>query len=247
MTTFDYNPTTGPSTGDANRPSGPAEPGSSGGTADQAREAASTAAEESRHVAAVAKDEARHVAADAQAHARDLLGEARTEVEQQTRSQLDSLVGTLQGFAEDLEKMARGESAGSGLAQDVVQQVGDRARAFSAQLRDREPTELLDQARSYARRKPGTFLVGALAAGVVAGRLTRGAKESQGSQGSQGSSPGSQGSSPETGTLSTSASFPTSSDPEAGTAAGTPLADTGEPETMSGAPEGSTASQWGTP
>jgi hypothetical protein len=42
-------------------------------------------------------------------------------------------------------------------------------------LEQREPGELLDEVRALARRKPGTFLLGALAAGVVAGRLTRGA------------------------------------------------------------------------
>ena len=42
-------------------------------------------------------------------------------------------------------------------------------------LDQRDPGELLDEVRGIARRKPGTFLLGALAAGVVAGRLTRGA------------------------------------------------------------------------
>jgi len=31
--------------------------------------------------------------------------------------------------------------------------------------------------RGFARRRPGTFLLGALAAGIVAGRLARGAKD----------------------------------------------------------------------
>jgi hypothetical protein len=40
-------------------------------------------------------------------------------------------------------------------------------------LESREPGDLVAEVRSYARRNPGTFLVGAALLGVVAGRLTR--------------------------------------------------------------------------
>lgn len=164
MTTYDYR--TGADSGT--------------GTTEQAKQAAATAGAEGRHLGEEARSEAKAVAADAQAQARDLLDQARSEVESQSRTQLETLVSTLQGFADDLEQMARGEGARSGLAKDVVREVSDKANAFSSQLRGREPGELLDQARGYARRKPGTFLLGALVAGVVAGRVVRGAKEAQG-------------------------------------------------------------------
>lgn len=170
MTTYDYRAGTDSGTG----------------ATEQAKQAAATAGAEGRHLGEEAKGEARAVAADAQAQARDLLHQARSEVESQSRSQLETLVSTLQGFADDLERMARGEGAGSGLAQDVVREVSDKATAFSSQLRGREPGELLDQARGFARRKPGTFLLGALVAGVVAGRVVRGAKDAQSSTGSSG-------------------------------------------------------------
>jgi hypothetical protein len=38
---------------------------------------------------------------------------------------------------------------------------------------DRQPGRLLEEVRDYARRHPGTFLLGALAAGLVLGWLTR--------------------------------------------------------------------------
>ncbi|HWJ65595.1 MAG TPA: hypothetical protein VNT31_02870 [Nocardioides sp.] len=182
MTTYDHRPGEGLET---------AGPDGHGGTTDQAKAAASTAGEEGKHLAHEAGAEMKGVAADAQDQARDLLHQARTEVESQSRTQLETLVSTLQGFADDLEKMARGEGPGSGLARDVVREVGDKATALSTQLRGREPAELLDEARTFARRKPGTFLLGALAAGVVAGRVVRGTKEAQSSQstGSTGTSP----------------------------------------------------------
>jgi hypothetical protein len=63
----------------------------------------------------------------------------------------------------------------------VAREAADRARGLSSRLEGREPRELLDDVRGFAQRKPGTFLLGALAAGVVAGRLTRGAKAAQSS------------------------------------------------------------------
>ena len=69
----------------------------------------------------------------------------------------------------------------SGLAAEVARQAAERARSFSSSIDGREPAELLDDLRGFARRRPGLFLLGALAAGVVAGRLARGAASSSGS------------------------------------------------------------------
>lgn len=258
MTTYDYR--TG---ADATTSGGP---GGTDSTSEQAKQAATTAAEEGRHLAGTAKEEALDVAADAKQQGAQFLHQAQQELEQQGRTQLDTLVTTLQGFAEDLEKMARGEGAGSGLARDVVHEVGDKARAVSSQLRDREPGELIDQARHYARRKPGTFLLGALAAGVVAGRLARGARDASSSTGSSPATP--TGAGPEADSTRTAAFPPapgtqglTGSAPQAGTATGQPLAGSSAPPVPPPVPQAapqsappaypdgtrSSATEWGTP
>ncbi|WP_370288225.1 hypothetical protein [Nocardioides sp.] len=157
------------------------------GTADQARRAAGTAADESRHVAEVARSQASEVASTARDEARNLIDEARSSVQDQARSQLESLTSTLQGFASDLESLAQGDEPGSGLAREVVTQASERARDLSRQLQGRDPSDLLDAARGFARRRPGTFLLGALAAGVVAGRLARGSATAAAGPGSAGS------------------------------------------------------------
>jgi hypothetical protein len=147
---------------------------------ERAQEAASTAADESRHVAGVAKDEAKNVASTAADQARSLVNEALEQVSgqvgEQATTQRDRLVGTLQSLSDDLRSMAD-QSDGSGLAAELARQVADRARSLGSHLDGREPGELLDDVRQFARRRPGTFLLGALAAGVVAGRLVRGAKD----------------------------------------------------------------------
>ena len=238
MTTYDYG-TDAPTSAGA------------GGVKDQAQQVAGTAADEGKHVAGVAKSEAQSVAADAKEQARNLMSDARSQIEEQSRSQLDSLVTMLQGFADDLEKMARGEGAGGGLAQDVVTQVSDKAKAFTSELQGREPSEVLDRARDFARRRPGTFLLGALAAGVVAGRVARGAKDAGGGPATGSTStPTSTSTSTPTGAGSSPApeqqSTPTqpgmySAPPppaSGGTAADTPLSGTGAPAETPVYPEG---------
>jgi hypothetical protein len=154
--------------------------GSGGDTSagERAQQTASTAADETRHVAGVAASEARTVAGEAAQQARGVVSDAVTQVrdqlDDQGRQQKDRLAGTLATFGDDLGRMAEN---GSGLAADVAQEVSHRVRSLSRHLDGREPGELLDDVRRFARQRPGTFLLGALTAGVVAGRLLRGTKD----------------------------------------------------------------------
>lgn len=167
--------TTGPSTG---------EPSTADAAKEQAQQTAGTAADETKHVAGVAMGEAKQVAGEAKQHAQNLVGEAKSQVDAQSRTQRDRLVSTLQEFSGQLDGMIKGEGVPSGIAQDAVRQVSDRARGLSSQLEGREPLDLLEEVRNYARRRPGTFLLGAMAAGLVAGRVTRGAKAAKSAESS---------------------------------------------------------------
>jgi hypothetical protein len=69
--------------------------------------------------------------------------------------------------------MAR-NSEQDGVATDLARRAADKARTAAGWLADRDPGSLLDEVRTFARRKPGTYLALALGAGVLAGRLTRG-------------------------------------------------------------------------
>ncbi|GAA5152608.1 hypothetical protein GCM10023340_33200 [Nocardioides marinquilinus] len=145
-----------------------------------AQAAASTAADEGKHVAGVAQGEAGKVATEAKDQVRSLVGESRdqvaTQLDDQTRQQRDKLVGTLGTLGDDLDRMA--DQSDAGLASDVVREVAGHARSLTSHLDGREPAQLLDDVRDFARRRPGLFLLGALAAGVVVGRVVRGVKDS---------------------------------------------------------------------
>lgn len=149
-------------------------------TGSQRSSTTSAAQDEGRRVGQVLGEEAQNVGGETASQVRDLVDEARTQVEEQSRTQRDRLVETLSTFSSDLEEMSSGHGSGQGPAADLVRSVSQRARDLSRQLEGREPRELLDDLRAFARRRPGTFLLGSLAAGLVAGRLLRGAKDSAG-------------------------------------------------------------------
>jgi hypothetical protein len=140
---------------------------------------ASTAADETREVGKTAGDEFKNVTGEAAAQVRTLAEAARTQVEEQSKSQRDRLVSTLATFSDDLDSMRQDGSGNQGMAADVVRVVSERSRELSQRLEGRQPRELLADVRSFARRRPGAFLLGSLAAGLVAGRLLRGAKDAE--------------------------------------------------------------------
>jgi len=230
MTTPDYRTDAGP----YGATSGATD---SGGVKDQAQQAAGTASDQGRHLAGVAQGEARSVAGEASAHVQGLVQQAGQELDQQGRQQKDRLASTVRTFGDDLDGMA--SQADSGLASQVAREVADRARSVSSHLEQREPRELLDDVRDFARRRPGTFLLGALAAGVVAGRLARGAKDAQSGGTSGGTSTGVDGLAggfgQETATLPATPAPTTPAPYSTGTSGlEDPLADVPAPSTVTG-------------
>ncbi len=148
---------------------GPTDPSTTGTTNDEG-----STTDQAKHAASVATDEAKQVASDVRDQARGLLDETKNQVQDQSRTQRDRLVETLRTFGDDLDGMAQD---GNGLASGAAREVAQRARTISERLDGREPSELLDDLRSFARRRPGMFLAGAVISGVVVGRLLRGGRD----------------------------------------------------------------------
>lgn len=143
---------------------------------DRAQQVAGSAAEQGQHVAGVAQEHAKKITGEAKEQVQGLVDQATSQLDEQSRTQKAKLADTLRGFGEDLESMSSADSESTGPAQQLVQQAAHQANDLASKLESREPQELLDDVRRFAREKPGAFLLGALVAGVVVGRLTRGAK-----------------------------------------------------------------------
>ncbi|HEY9379218.1 MAG TPA: hypothetical protein VIQ02_19235 [Jiangellaceae bacterium] len=187
-------------------------------TTGKVQQAASTASDEAGRVADVAKEQAQEVASEVGTQARDLVGELKTQVRDQSVLQRDRLSETLRQFGDDLDEMNRSTTS-SGLASDLAGQAASKAREFSSFLNDHEPGDLIEQIRDFARRRPGAFLLSAAIAGVVAGRLTRGAVASSSADTSSASRSVPQADRP---TLTSARQPRAAQDPSIGPAAETP-------------------------
>ena len=137
-------------------------------------------------VAHTATDQAKEVTAEARKQAKDLLDQGLEQVRGQASDGQHRAAGQLSSLADELREMSD-KADQSEMAGDLVRQVADKAQSVATWLEDREPGDVLDEVRSFARRRPGMFLIGAAVAGVVAGRLTKGAvaAQSDSSNGSQ--------------------------------------------------------------
>jgi uncharacterized protein YjbJ (UPF0337 family) len=152
----------------------------------RADEVKGTVAEQTGQVAGTARDQAMQVASEATDRARDLAAEARTQLHQQTDTQRERLAGTLHELGDELRSMAD-QGNGSGIGTELARQAGGRVHGLGDYVEQHRPGDLLEDVRAFARRRPGTFLLAAAAAGVLAGRLTRGATAAATSSGGDAS------------------------------------------------------------
>jgi len=153
-------------------------PSASGaGTTDVAKQEARATAEQvkegGRHLAGVGKDEARNVTNEAGQQARQLWEQTRSEMVDQGAQQQRRAAQGLRSLSGELRSMAQG-SQQNGMATDLATQASQRVEEVARWLEEREPGAVLEEVKAFARRRPGLFLAGAAALGVLGGRLSRG-------------------------------------------------------------------------
>jgi hypothetical protein len=141
-------------------PSSPSSPSSPG---EAAQSVASTATDEGRAVVETAKSETGRLASEARA-------EMRKQGDEQTRRMADRV----RDVGDQLERVQRGE-APEGPVANVLVEFGSRANQFADRLQSGGIDEVTRDVKRFARQRPGVFLAGAFALGVVAGRTLRNA------------------------------------------------------------------------
>lgn len=147
---------------------------------EQAQSVAATTKDEAANVADTAKEQAQVVASDLREQTRQLTEEARNQLNDHAFAQRDNAVERLRSVGDELAQMAeRAENPGIGA--QFTREVGGIAHKSADFLQEREPGQLVEELRSLARRRPGTFLIGAALAGLVVGRVTRSAKSAHSS------------------------------------------------------------------
>ncbi|KQN89168.1 hypothetical protein [Arthrobacter sp. Leaf69] len=139
---------------------------------DEAADVKRQAADSAHSVAETAKTEASNVAAEVKTNAKDLLHQAKSDLTDQAGTQQQKVADGLRSISTELHSMATA-STEPGVATDLVRQAAERSSAVASWLDGRDPGSLLTEVKSFARQRPGTFLLLAAGAGVLAGRLSR--------------------------------------------------------------------------
>lgn len=143
---------------------------------DKAKNVAASASDKAGSVLDEARSGASDVKEEAREQARGLWDQARSELSGQAGAQQQRLADALRSFGEQLGQMASAP-AEPGLAGHLARGAGDRASTIGDWLENHDPEDVLDELRSFARRRPGAFLLAAAGAGLLVGRLTRAAKD----------------------------------------------------------------------
>jgi hypothetical protein len=138
---------------------------------DEAANVASTAKSEAASVAQTAVEEAKHLGSEATQQAKHVLTDARQQLQVQAEEQSQRLGGAVRDLGQQLRTMA--EAGQPGLARDLMSQAADTAQRFSQQLQQGGVDRTLQDAKRFARNRPGMFLLGAAAAGFAAARVAR--------------------------------------------------------------------------
>ncbi|WP_169580720.1 MULTISPECIES: hypothetical protein [Microbacterium] len=147
------------------------------GLKDKATDAAAEVGAGAKNVAGVAKNEASHVAREARSAARGLLYDARTQLTDQASTQKQRAADGLRNVGSQFSSMAA--STESGAASTLVRTLSKRADSAASWLSDREPADIVQDVRGFARRNTGLFLAIAAGVGVVAGRVVRALREGE--------------------------------------------------------------------
>jgi len=140
---------------------------------DEAGKVAGQAGQSAQKVAGVAKEQVADVANEAKSQVKELWSQTRSELTDQAGAQQYKAAAGLRSLGDQLQSMAE-RAEEPGVATDLAGQAADRVHEFAGFLENRDPAGLLDEVRSFARRRPGAFLALALGAGMVTGRLARG-------------------------------------------------------------------------
>lgn len=156
---------------------------------DEAVQVGQTAASAASDVAGTAKQQAGQVAGEAVNQLRQLTGDAKGQASQQATNATQKLSDTVRSLAGEVRDMSQGKGEPSGTVAGLAQQLADKGEQLAEYIAGQGPGGLVQELRSFASRRPGTFLLGALGAGLATGRVVKGATAGSGSGSGSGSAP----------------------------------------------------------
>ncbi|HET7488573.1 MAG TPA: hypothetical protein VFJ85_11640 [Acidimicrobiales bacterium] len=149
-------------------------------------EVAQATASEAKGLVEQVKYEASGVLEEATGQARRSLEDTRSVLQGQAASQLDRLSERLQQLAAEANALAEGNPEEAATLRDLVADAGqqlaglaERVSIIGNDIETRGVGAALADVQAYARRRPGMFLLGAVGAGFLVGRIARSSSDDE--------------------------------------------------------------------
>lgn len=139
-----------------------------------AGDTAGTAVEGAKQVASEAAQQVTEVTRQATEQARELMDQAQTQLREQAATQTQRAASGLSDVSRQFRALGDGETEKAGFAADGAKQIADKIEELANRLERRGFDGALEDLTSFARRRPGAFLLSSAAAGFVVTRLGRG-------------------------------------------------------------------------
>lgn len=149
-----------------------------GAATDQAKAVAGTASEGASQVASTVADQASRLTGEVASQGRTLIDETRTQLKEQAVVQTDRLGETLRRLSEEARALIEGRTDEAGMVGDYAGQAADKINTLASRVEEGGFEGVVDDLQRFARRRPGLFLLGAAAAGVVVGRMVKASRDS---------------------------------------------------------------------
>jgi hypothetical protein len=123
-------------------------------------------------VTRTAGEQAREVTREAGAQARQVLDQTRRRMSAEAKNQTERASGRMRDWSDELASMAESTKPDSPV-REAVHQIADSGRRMADYLDRRGVEGAVSEVQEFARRKPGTFLLGAAVAGFLIGRAAK--------------------------------------------------------------------------
>lgn len=144
-----------------------------GAAVEGTREVATVATQTAAEVAGAVKEQVAGVAGEAKTQVRNLVEESKSQLRSQAQTQTETIASQLRKLGDQVQALVDGRTAEAGPVGDYVKQAASTVNDLAGRIETKGFEGVVEDVTRFARRRPGTFLLGALAAGFGVGRLVR--------------------------------------------------------------------------
>ncbi len=137
--------------------------------ASEASDVASTAAEGAREIAGEATEQVKAVASHAKQQLDGLIQQSRDEFRQLAEDRGSRAASRLRTVSQQVSALSEGRPDDAGPLVSYLSDAQGQVQRLATRLEQGGPQEVINDVTSFARRRPGMFLAGAMGAGFLVG------------------------------------------------------------------------------